>query len=177
MAMPDPIRELKQFTGQYWTENRAWEEVSLALVLLRGYIGKWYRWGGDDPDGFDCSGLAMEYLKSLGVMSRKSDFNAQQIAEKMTTSRSLADYNFGDLIFFGTDRTHITHVEICVSKYLSIGASGGGSKTITAADAARDNAWIKIRPIIVGRGGNPLQLFGHTTRDLAKVFATGLPIA
>lgn len=177
MAMPEPIRELKQFTGQLWTDCRAFEEITLGLNILRGYLGRWYRWGGDDPDGFDCSGLAMEWLKMLGVMSGKADFTAQQIAEKMTTSRSLADYLPGDLVFFGTDRTHITHVEICVSKYLAMGASGGGSKTITAADAARDNAWIKIRPIIVGRGGNPIQLFGHTKKDLVKVFATGLPIA
>jgi hypothetical protein len=39
------------------------------------------------------------------------------------------------------------HVEIAVNKHLAIGASGGGSKTLTEADAIRHNAFIKMRPI------------------------------
>jgi hypothetical protein len=30
---------------------------------------------------------------------------------------------------------------------LSIGASGGGAKTLTERDAIRDNAFVKVRPI------------------------------
>jgi hypothetical protein len=41
----------------------------------------------------------------------------------------------------------VVHVEICLSEELSIGASGGGSKTKTIKDAIKQNAFIKIRPI------------------------------
>jgi len=49
----------------------------------------------------------------------------------------------------GVDRP--THVEFCLNGELSIGASGGGSATKTAADAVVQNAYVRIRPF-QGRG-------------------------
>ena len=41
----------------------------------------------------------------------------------------------------------ICHVEITLDNKYQLGASGGGSKTRSRADAIRDNAFIKRRPI------------------------------
>lgn len=50
----------------------------------------------------------------------------------------------GCLVFFGDP---VTHVEFCVDKSFSIGASGGGLHVLTKEDAIRCNAFIKMRPI------------------------------
>jgi hypothetical protein len=42
-------------------------------------------------------------------------------------------------------------VEVCIDESFTIGSSGGGSKTLTVADAIRDHAFIKVRPIFRGR--------------------------
>lgn len=165
--------KLKDFADQAWGSGRAVEEISNALRHIQNYAGMWYRWGGDSPlSGFDCSGLACEYLKSLGIMRRGSDTTAQGIANFMPHHHKAFA---GDLAFFGKTTKDITHVEICISRYLAIGASGGGSKTLTVADAMRDRAFIKVRPIIVGREKD-LQFFSNTNAALSKVFETGQPL-
>lgn len=109
------------------------------------YLGTFYIWGGDDPSGFDCSGFAIECLKSVGVLPRKGDWTANALSKKFI---SVMDPKGGDLVFwYNKSKSKIIHVEICLGNGLSIGASGGGSKTKTIANAMRSNAFIKIRPI------------------------------
>jgi len=114
----------------------------IAKNIAWKYLGSWYKWGGDDPSGFDCSGLVIEILKSVGILPRRYDARAEQLSYKF--KRVNRPY-LGCLVFYGSP---ITHVEFCLDKKLSIGASGGGRKTLEIKDAIRDNAFIKIRPII-----------------------------
>ena len=110
------------------------------------YIGTWYSWGGDDPEGFDCSGLVVESLKSVGLMNRKDDLTADGLYRRYGKWNTLLP-NYGCLVFWMNDENHVTHVEIAISTKYSIGASGGTSRTRTKADAMKDGAFIKIRPI------------------------------
>jgi cell wall-associated NlpC family hydrolase len=48
--------------------------------IAMSYLGTFYIWGGDDPSGFDCSGLAIECLKSVGVLPREGDWTAQDLS-------------------------------------------------------------------------------------------------
>ena len=108
------------------------------------YSGRWYIWGGDDPTGFDCSGLALEYLKARGSVKINEDYTAQQLAEKY---QRIAFPRRGALVYYGKDEKHITHVQICLSEQLALGSNGGTSKIKTAADAQRYDAFINVRPI------------------------------
>jgi hypothetical protein len=43
--------------------------------------------------------------------------------------------------------TSIIHVEIMIDDFHTVGASGGGSATLTINDAIRANAYTKMRPL------------------------------
>ncbi len=109
--------------------------------------GQPYRWGGDDSiEGFDCSGLIIEILKSVGKIDRGEDYTADGLYIKFIGCKVKRPYE-GCLVFWTNRAGKISHVEYCISSYLAIGASGGGSGTQTKADAAKHNAYVKVRPI------------------------------
>ncbi len=116
------------------------EEVALS------YQGTPYIWGGDDPLGFDCSGLCIEVLKSVGFLPRSGDWTAALLYDKFAVTEQ---GHLGCLVFYHSSRNpqRIIHVEFCLGDGLAIGASGGGSSTTSIATAMAQNAFIKIRPI------------------------------
>jgi hypothetical protein len=127
--------------------------LDIALYVALHFLGKWYTWGGDDPSGFDCSGLCIEALKSAGKVPRGGwDTTADGLMKD-------AGFEVGDalepgcLVFWGRD-AKATHVEMIVAVRgeltWTIGASGGGSSCRTADDARRLNAYVKIRPTKAG---------------------------
>lgn len=124
------------------------ELIDFGLEYIMRYTGNWYKWGGNGPV-FDCSGLAMEYLKAIGAMPRKSDHTAQNMFHVL---RIPCNAERGSLVFYGRGAYSIDHVEICLNESFTVGASGGGRSTNTVADAIRDNAFIKVRPININRG-------------------------
>ncbi len=116
-------------------------------VVLYDYamrlVGLPYRWGGDDTvDGFDCSGLVQELLKSVGVLQGTADHTAAGLAGLFP---EIIEPDFGALVFFGSGS--ISHVGFCLNSLLMLEAGGGGSKTLTKADAAAQNAYVRVRPI------------------------------
>lgn len=133
----------------------------VALKIAFSYIGRPYIWGGDDPSGFDCSGFIIEILKSIGRLPRKGDWTASQLSQKWQRTGTP---HRGDLVFWENEYHHVIHVEMCIGDGLAIGASGGGSKTLTVADAAKHNAFIKVRPIMSRRG-----IWGYTNPFLQEV--------
>ena len=118
---------------------------AIAVQLAFSMVGKPYIWGGDDPmKGFDCSGLVIEILKSVGLLPRKGDWTAQGLYD-LFKGQEVNEPRAGCLAFYGVPK--ISHVEWLETDDLTIAASGGGSKTLTEADAIRQNAYVKIRPL------------------------------
>ena len=116
------------------------------------FIGRSYIWGGDGSGkcggGFDCSGLVLECLWALGILP-KGDMTAQGIYDILY--RQLGWYNSSkgkekpdDILFFGKDTKHITHVAICIGDGLMVEAGGGGSKCKTPATST---GMVRVRPI------------------------------
>lgn len=109
------------------------------------FVGLPYIWGGDDPiNGLDCSGLCIELLKSAGVFPHAEDTTADGLYRYFAAQRTKSPM-FGTLVFFGSD--HPTHVGFCLNASTMLEAGGGGSKTTSRADAALQNAFVRIRPI------------------------------
>lgn len=123
----------------------------VAITLAWKMWGQPYVWGGDDPmRGFDCSGMAVEILQSVGIIPINEDYTAQLLWNKFI-DREVYDPQPGCLVFWENSQGHVIHVEMYIGNGLSMGASGGGSRIKTQEDAVRHNAFIKVRPVL-GRG-------------------------
>ncbi len=111
------------------------------------YLNLPYIWGGDDPiKGFDCSGLVQELLKMLGI-APPGDMSAQGIHDYFSTRCLTAEpADVGALIFYGKSIKEITHVSMMIDSFTIIEAGGGSSKTIDSDSAAKQNAYIRVRP-------------------------------
>lgn len=119
----------------------------LAIKLAWQMWGMSYLWAGDDAiAGFDCSGMIVEILKSTGQLPRDGDWTAQSLFD-LFKYQIVVVPRAGCLVFWGQDLKSITHIEMMIDDLRTIGASGGGSKTRTAQDAIRQNAYVKIRPL------------------------------
>jgi hypothetical protein len=124
--------------------------IEISTKLAWHFVGKLYKWGGDDPTAFDCSGLVVELLKSSGKLPRSGDWTANGLQRKFTEVFSAGE---GILAcYWNRSEDRIVHIEYCIDEHTTIGASGGGSRTKTVQDAIAQNAYIKVRPINYSRG-------------------------
>lgn len=119
----------------------------VAVRYLWTLLGLPYAWSGDDSvGGYDCSGLVMEILKAVGLENHKTDKTADQLWLKYSLTK--VDFGCaGCLVFWFNADGRAIHVEMMANDLHVIGASGGGSKTLTREDAIRHNAYVKLRPI------------------------------
>lgn len=76
-------------------------DVSTVVAIAKQYLGVPYVYGGDDPSGFDCSGLT-EYVYAKAGMTIPRTASAQQRALPATGNPVP-----GDLVFFGTPAYHV----------------------------------------------------------------------
>lgn len=113
------------------------------------FVGKPYRWGGDDAiEGYDCSGLVQELLFSAGAHPNpKVDHTAQMLFDYFSQRSTWNSLTVGALAFYGQSTTRIIHVAMLIDPYRIIEAGGGGSKTTTLEAAVAQNAFVRIRPI------------------------------
>jgi cell wall-associated NlpC family hydrolase len=78
------------------------------LRLAETQIGAPYRYGGDTPRGFDCSGL-VRYVHAQAGLTVPRTAAGQMLAARRVPLDALAP---GDLLFFASDGTQIDHVGI-----------------------------------------------------------------
>lgn len=117
---------------------------------IQAFLGLPYIWGGQHPAlGFDCSGLVLELLTSIGMVPNHLDMTAHDLSQylRQKSAEEVKTYEFGDIVFFGSP--HISHVGFVLDERLMVEAGGGGSKTLTKEDAIHHQAFVRIRPISV----------------------------
>lgn len=127
-----------------------------AASYCEKWIGTFGKWGGDDPSGYDCSGIMHEVLQAWGVEKRGYDCTAHQLYLNHKDKRIEGKPYPGCLVFWFKDgkATHVEMVTEVINEYISVtGASGVWSKTKTQADAIQHNAYIK-KNLIGYRGQN-----------------------
>jgi hypothetical protein len=115
--------------------------------LARKYLGAPYRWGGDGPSGFDCSGL-VAYVYSLnGVQLPRTSYNQIQVGYSVEPDKLRP----GDLVFFDTDRSQKgpDHVGIYLGggKFIHAARAGQPVKISSLADSYYMDRWMGGRRV------------------------------
>ena len=89
---------------------------SVIVEEARKWLGTPYKYGGEDRNGVDCSGMVMKvYLKAVNVKLPRSSREQQQFCNKIKKS----DIASGDLVFFSSKRGggNVSHVGIYIGEF------------------------------------------------------------
>lgn len=116
------------------------------MRVVDSFLNVPYRWGGDDPSGIDCSGLAVEGLRACGLMGANEDLSANGLWHKFA-NLEVPYPTRGALAFWFLPNGKAIHVAICIDDEYCLTADGGGRHIKTTDDAIKHNAFVKILPI------------------------------
>ena len=84
------------------------------LRVARRFMGTTYTWGGTSSFGFDCSGFTQMLVRRRGIeMPRDADLQAGWSG---VISVARKDLQPGDLLFFGSNPSRITHTGMYLGK-------------------------------------------------------------
>jgi len=109
-------------------EARASDDTAnKAVVYAREMLGKPYRYAGDTPAGFDCSGLVRYSYGRAGV-SLPRDTQALRRYGVPVSTRTL---RVGDLLFFDQEGKKASHVGMFLGdgRFIHAPSSGGRVRT------------------------------------------------
>lgn len=106
--------------------DRAGISMQRALILSHAQqaIGTPYRFGGNTPDGLDCSGLVEMTYRAAGIRVPRTADDQYRALPRVEAPRP------GDLLFFG-DRRKATHVGIYRGDGQMIHAPGNGRAVVS----------------------------------------------
>ena len=116
--------DLEPSVGASTAETAA--EIALAQV------GRPYRYGGDDPAGFDCSGLVSYSYARTGISVSRETRTLRAQARRI----DIAQLRPGDLLFFDQEGKQYSHVGIYLGDQRFVHApSSGGHVRIDRLDS------------------------------------------
>jgi cell wall-associated NlpC family hydrolase len=94
----------------------------LAAALARDQVGVPYRYGGNSPSGFDCSGLVQYVYGKLGVNLPRKSREMAAVGQLVPVHALLP----GDLVFFRVNKRRVSHVGIYVGNDKFVHATKSG---------------------------------------------------
>ena len=95
-----------------------------AVAYALAQLGTPYLWGGDGPGGFDCSGLVQAAYAAAGIQLPRTAQEQFDAGPLVPDGQQLEP---GDLVFFGTGASDVTHVGIMVSQTEMVDAPHTGA--------------------------------------------------
>ncbi len=100
------------------------------LESAENQLGEPYVWGASGPNSFDCSGLVTYCLREAGSTTGRlnaAGFSTNSRWEKIT---DIDDMEIGDLIFFNSGGSRISHTGIYIGDGMMIDASSANGKVV-----------------------------------------------
>ena len=101
------------------------------ILTARKYIGTPYLMGGDTPDAFDCSGYLQYVFRENGINIPRTADEQYLLGSSATSRKELLP---GDLVFFDTDNSGVSHVGLYLGKNEFIHASSSKGVRIDSLD-------------------------------------------
>jgi cell wall-associated NlpC family hydrolase len=98
--------------------------AAAAVRFALAQIGTPYVWGGEGPGGFDCSGLVQAAYQAAGIALPRVAQQQYDAGPRLQPGEALQP---GDLVFFGSDAHHVTHVGIVVGAGEMVDAPHSGA--------------------------------------------------
>lgn len=115
--------------------------------LVRQFIGVDYVWGGETPDGFDCSGLVRYVFRQKGIDLPRVTYDQINVGQSVQPNKLRP----GDLVFFDTDRKKSgpDHVGIYIGggKFAHAPRPGGKVKISSLAESYYMDRWMAGRRV------------------------------
>jgi cell wall-associated NlpC family hydrolase len=133
----------RRHTPDVTTVNARPPVVSVALAQ----IDRPYRYGGHDPQGFDCSGLVYYAYQHNGIAIPRTSREQHRRARPVR----LQEITPGDLLFFRERKRGTSHVGLYVGEGRFVHASTSERAVILSQ---LDNPYWKQRLVSVGRYSN-----------------------
>jgi len=108
--------------------NRPKPTASAIIATAKKYIGVPYVWGGSTPSGFDCSGFVQYVFGAHGISLPRTSKEQYGVGTKV----SKANLKPGDLVFFNTEGSGVSHLGIYIGSNQFIHASTSKGVIITS---------------------------------------------
>ncbi|MCQ6279270.1 LysM peptidoglycan-binding domain-containing protein [Bacillus sp. EB600] len=103
--------------------------VQAIIAEAKKYMGTPYRWGGNTPSGFDCSGFVKYVFDKFGVSLPRTT------SEQWGATTPVNSPSIGDLVFFETYQPGPSHVGIYLGNNQFISATDSGVKISNMASS------------------------------------------
>jgi murein DD-endopeptidase len=108
-----------------------------ASEVAASMVGKPYRYGGNTPQGFDCSGLVHFSFRRAGMDVPRSTETQRDRSRKVPAARLAR----GDLLFFNQEGKYSSHVGIYLGGKRFVHAPSSGKRV--RVDNLTDTYWQK----------------------------------
>jgi cell wall-associated NlpC family hydrolase len=130
------IIELSRDSGATPENARVAADVVKTAI---GVMGTPYAWGGDDTNGYDCSGLIQYAYGQHGIILPR--ISRDQVRMGRAVERRLEALRPGDILGFSVEGDQITHVGLYVGEGEFIHSASGGVKISSLSATDGDSLW------------------------------------
>jgi len=110
-------------------------------------LGVPYIYGGNNRlQGLDCSGFVCEVIRSFGLLRPGEDLSCQLLYDRYW-KKIVQEPGPAHLLFFGKNKSKISHVALALNQFRMIEAGGGDETCKDFHRAAILGAMVRERPI------------------------------